>query len=242
MRSDLWTILNFLGWLRTNEQSIAIWLEGIALVAIFFLELKEYRRQGRERAEEHKESAAQMAIMQSQADAAKDAAEAAKANAEAAKLSAQAVLTGERAWVEIKLGPPLPPDYRDPNQDNSSDVFECSIQIENHGRTIAHVETVQIGADCINGPFPEEPLNSHTRNLHSILGSGQKETVGGFTANSFLEWREILDGTKRGFLRIRVNYRDAVGTSTHHETSVVYIFQGSVEDEPQKVSSLSVYT
>lgn len=229
-------------WLRTNEQSIAIWLEGVALVAIFVLELKEYKRQGRERIEQQRESVAQMAIMQSQADAAKDAAEAAKDNAEAARLSAQAVLNGERAWVEIKLEPPLPPDYRDPNQDNSSDVFECSIQIENHGRTIARIETVQIGVDCLSGQFSEEPLNSKIDNLHSILGSGQKEIVGGFTAHSFLEWREILDGTKQGFLRIKVKYRDAVGTSTRHETSVVYIFQGSVEDEPKKISSLSVYT
>jgi hypothetical protein len=222
-------------WLQAHE-SLAVWLEGIALVAIFFWDRLDNRSA-------HKETLQQMAIMQSQADAAKDAAEAAKANAEAAKLSAQAVLTGERAWVEIKLGPPLPPDYRDPNQDGGDDpVFECSIQIENHGRTIAHIETVQIGADCISGPFPEEPLNFHIKNLHSILGSGQKETVGGFTAHSFLEWREILDRTKQGFLRIRVNYRDAVGTSTRHETSVVYIFQGSVEDEPEKVSSLSVYT
>jgi hypothetical protein len=33
--------------LALHEQLIAIWLEGIALVAIFFLELKEFRRQGR---------------------------------------------------------------------------------------------------------------------------------------------------------------------------------------------------
>jgi len=33
-------------WLRTNEQSVAVWLEGLALVAIFGLELKEYWRQG----------------------------------------------------------------------------------------------------------------------------------------------------------------------------------------------------
>jgi hypothetical protein len=72
MCPDLWTILNFLGWLRTNEQSIAIWLEGIALVAIFILELVEYKRQGREGIEQHRESAAQMAILQSQADAAID--------------------------------------------------------------------------------------------------------------------------------------------------------------------------
>lgn len=150
------------------------------------------------------------------------------------------ILNTERAWVEIELGPPVPPEY--PDQDESDGVFECSIQIENHGRTIAHVESVQIGADCASEPFPDEPLNFTTKNLHSILGSGQKETVGGFTANAFLEWRAILDGTKRGILRITVKYRDVVESSALHETSAVYVFQNSVEDPPEKVSSLSVYT
>lgn len=150
------------------------------------------------------------------------------------------ILNTERAWIEVELGSPLPPDYRD--QGESADVFECSIQIENHGRTIAHVENIQIGADCVSGPFPHEPLNFTTRNLHSILGSGQKETVGGFTANAFLEWRAILDGTKRGVLRITVKYRDVVESSNLHETSAVYVFQNSVEDPPEKELSLSVYT
>jgi len=132
-----WTVFD---WLRTNEQSVAIWLEGIALVAIFVLELKEYRRQGRERIEQQKESAAQMAIMQSQADAA-------KANAEAAKLGAKAVLNSERAWVEIILGSPTQPDYEDDPRSTSSGLFECAIQIENKGKTIAHVESVTVGAD-----------------------------------------------------------------------------------------------
>lgn len=51
-------------WL-TKYESIAIWAEGIALVFIFFLDWREYRRQGKERAEQHKEAAAQMEIMQS---------------------------------------------------------------------------------------------------------------------------------------------------------------------------------
>ncbi len=79
----------------TNEQSIAIWLEGVALVAIFVLELKEYRRQGRERVGQHRESAAQMAIMQSQADAT-------RANAEAAKDNAEALKNSERAWILVR--------------------------------------------------------------------------------------------------------------------------------------------
>src|SRR5271156_4739259 len=111
-------------WLRTNEQSVAIWLEGLALVAIFCLELKEYKRQGRDKKEQREEWVKQMAIMQSQADAAKDAADAAKANADAAKLGAQAVLNSERAWIEIVLGPATQPDYPDDPQEISSDLFE----------------------------------------------------------------------------------------------------------------------
>ena len=63
-------------WLRTNEQSLAIWIEGLALVAIFVLELIEYKRQGKERKEQHEESAAQMKIAQDAANAAKASADA----------------------------------------------------------------------------------------------------------------------------------------------------------------------
>jgi hypothetical protein len=147
------------------------------------LELKEYKRQGLERIEQHKESVAQMAI-------AKDA-------AEAAKFSAQAVLNSERAWVEIKIGA-VQRDPHDEKDHITADLFECSIQIENHGRTIARIESIRIGADTVNEPLPEEPSNFTTRSLHSVLGSGQEEIVGGFHVNNFLEWKSILDGTKRG--------------------------------------------
>jgi hypothetical protein len=83
-------------WLRTNQQSLAIWIEGLALVAIFGLELKEYKRQGRDRVEQQRESAAQMKIAQ-------DAANAAKASAEAARLNAQAVINAERPWIVIEI-------------------------------------------------------------------------------------------------------------------------------------------
>lgn len=78
------TLVSVAGWVKANEQSIAIWLEGIALVAIFFLELKEYKRQGRDKKEQHEEWAKQMAIMQSQADA---------------------LVNSERAWVIAELVP-----------------------------------------------------------------------------------------------------------------------------------------
>jgi hypothetical protein len=59
-------------WLR-NYEFIAIWLEGIALVALFFLDWREYRNQGRERenqekdrAEQRRESSDQMEIWRKQ--------------------------------------------------------------------------------------------------------------------------------------------------------------------------------
>jgi hypothetical protein len=235
MCPDLWTIFDFLGWLRTNEQSIAIWLEGIALVAIFILELVEYRRQGRERIDQHRESAAQMAIMQSQADAA-------KANAEAAKLSAQAVLNSERAWVEIILGAPNQPDYQDDAQSSSSGLFECSIQIENKGKTIAHIESVTVGADTTDGVIPPEPLSFYTRSFHSLLGSGRRQTVSKFDAGSgFQDGQSIVDGANVGVLRIIVKYRDIVDSSVLHQTSVVYIFKNSLDDDPERIATLSDY-
>lgn len=208
-------------WLDSH-QYLALWLEGIALVFIFGLDWWVYRKSVAETKEQHKEAVEQMRI--------------AKETAEAAKLSAQAVLNSERAWIEIRLGPPLQPDYGDQDQITSSDVFECSIQIENHGRTVARIESLQVGADAVSEPLPQEPVNFTKKNLHSVLGSGQKETIGGFTADDFMDWQSILDGTKRGILRITVKYRDVVDTSTLHETSSVYVFQNSLEDPPDRVS------
>jgi len=101
----------------TKYEFIAIWLEGIALVAIFLLDWWEYRKQGADRIEQHKESVEQMEIMQSHANAtrdsaiaAKDGAEAAKANAEAARLNAEAakemlelIISKERARIRVEI-------------------------------------------------------------------------------------------------------------------------------------------
>lgn len=82
-------------WLHANE-ALAMWLEGVALILIFGLELSEYKRQGTERAEEHRESAEQMTVMKSQAAAA-------AANAESARLTAQAAINAQRPWIVIDI-------------------------------------------------------------------------------------------------------------------------------------------
>ena len=92
----------FFNWFRTYE-SIAIWLEGIALILIFAWDRIDSRQQ-------HRETLAQMEIMRRQADSmresvavARDGAEAAKANAQAAILNAQAVINSERPWIVVSV-------------------------------------------------------------------------------------------------------------------------------------------
>jgi hypothetical protein len=68
-------------WFRTHEY-VAIWLEGIALVAIFWLDLSDRRERGIEQERQHKETLEQLRISQQQTDAATEAALAAKKSAD----------------------------------------------------------------------------------------------------------------------------------------------------------------
>lgn len=78
----MWRVLEVLSaWLRKYE-SIAIWLEGIALVAILVLDWRERIDQRKERQEQHRESASQMDISRRQVDAATEAALASKKSTE----------------------------------------------------------------------------------------------------------------------------------------------------------------
>jgi hypothetical protein len=105
-------------WFHDHE-FVAVWFEGVALVLILFLDWREYRKQGADRAKQHEETVAQMNIMQSQADAtrdnalaAKESAEAAKENAEASRLNAdtakailELTISKERARLRVTLKP-----------------------------------------------------------------------------------------------------------------------------------------
>jgi hypothetical protein len=59
-------------------ESLAVWLEGIALVAIFMLDWMQRRDQRRDREEQHRETLAQLNVSQAQADA---------------------LINSERAWI-----------------------------------------------------------------------------------------------------------------------------------------------
>jgi hypothetical protein len=152
---------NVLEWLRQNEW-LPLWMEGIALVFILFLDWREYRRQGKERIEQHEESAAQLKIMQGQAEAARDnanmareGAEAAKANAEAAKLNAEAgkamlelIINKERARIRVQLKPlDLAPGIW------PGHAVEFSVHL--HGPTEARI--LDSGAEVVTSNSAEPP-------------------------------------------------------------------------------------
>jgi hypothetical protein len=71
-----------LEWFR-NHEYVAIWLEGIALVAIFVWDRLDSRS-------EHRETLAQLEVS--------------RANASTGKASADALMNAERAWVLAELG------------------------------------------------------------------------------------------------------------------------------------------
>jgi hypothetical protein len=67
----------FFNSLKTYE-SVAIWLEGIALVAIFVLDWKQRKDQRKDREEQHKETLAQLDASQKQVEASQEQVEAAQ--------------------------------------------------------------------------------------------------------------------------------------------------------------------
>jgi hypothetical protein len=84
-------------WLRTYE-SVAIWLEGVALVLIFIWDRIDANEQQKEMLKQLEVMRKQVETMQLQAAAAQD-------NVAAGKLSAQALVNSERAWVVAGVRP-----------------------------------------------------------------------------------------------------------------------------------------
>jgi hypothetical protein len=87
-------------WLKDYE-SLAIWLEGIALVAILILDWRERIDQRQERQDQHNETAAQMEISRRQVDAATKSADVAVEAALASKKSAEILAALHRPFMGL---------------------------------------------------------------------------------------------------------------------------------------------
>jgi hypothetical protein len=129
--SAVWT------WLRTNEQSIAIWLEGLALVAIFWLELKEYRRQGTDRIEQQKETLAQIRSMETSAKHTEDLARQAVRQAD---LTQKELELAHRPWIAVDIAPSSPIIF-----DERGCVLMLSVTMTNVGHSVAKHVSLWVG-------------------------------------------------------------------------------------------------
>jgi hypothetical protein len=82
-------------------EAIGIWVEAVALIAIFVLDLCERKDQRKERKQQHDETADMMRVAQAQAEATKKSADAAIEAAQAAKKSADIAASLHRPFVGL---------------------------------------------------------------------------------------------------------------------------------------------
>ncbi len=194
-------ISTILGWLKTYE-SVAIWLEGIALVLIFIWDRLDSRSQ-------HKETLKQLSIAQAQA-------EATRASAEAATRSANSLIGIERAWL-VRQGfiePAELPSVRvHPEQ-----KIEFTARIRNCGRTPA-----------LLSEWLCKVLVADTMDIQSLLDYGSPHShPGGMlfapdeAENFFADLNtqpsaldDIQAGRKHLYVYGVVRYRDIFGGPTH---------------------------
>ena len=121
-------------------ETIAVWLEAIALIAIFFLDWKVRKENRQDQQRQHDETAAHLRVAQSQAEATKKSADAATEAALAAKQSAEIAAALHRPFMgldHVKLSP-------DPSTQNRP-VWSIEWSIKNFGTLPA--SQVEAGAE-----------------------------------------------------------------------------------------------
>ena len=225
-------------WFHDHE-SLAVWLEGIALVFIFFLDWMEYRRQGRERAEQHAESAAQMKIMQRQADA---------------------MVNSERAWVVAELVPQAVKfgDHwcrfvggghasMSTEEILAGHHLRYKLKLTNMGRTPAQLFDFTIRYSCLGEgvtDLPENDGGTHTsyRSFeHLLAGNGEGIEIGEIV-DVGLYIRDDLDAIKllkkTGVIHGSVKYRHMF--SNEYDCYADFCYSYTVSQE--RLSSVGRHT
>jgi hypothetical protein len=130
-----------LAWLKANE-GVAVWLEAIALMAIFFWDRIDSHQQ-------HKQTLKQMDIMEKQAASTETAANAANKNAEV-------LINSERAWVFAEIGQ-LPGNFvPSPNQ---VQIVNLPITFRNLGKSPGRITKLSARAYQLetSASLPAEP-------------------------------------------------------------------------------------
>ena len=103
-----------LAWLKANE-SLALWLEGLALLLIFFWDRKDHK-------EDHQETIEQMKVMSRNAVATEMAAKAALDSSKATSRGMEILIARERPRITIKL--------KDPDFSRAKDIGILFVEYE----------------------------------------------------------------------------------------------------------------
>jgi hypothetical protein len=187
-------------WLKVTD-SVAIWLEGIALMLIFFWDRKDHK-------EDHHETIDQMKIMSRSADAAEKAANAAKKSAEVAEMALKIV---ERADVLLNAAS-LTMVTAQATHTNTplSPYSRVSLEFRNFGRTRADNVICLVKLIIPGVPEsvpPREPF---------VLGPGATQTVTFQPFKQTLTEKTYKD-IESGAIELKfpgiLNYQDIFGES-----------------------------
>jgi hypothetical protein len=194
MVPNMWHLIAIIWtWLSTHEW-LAIWLEGVALVAIFIWDRIDSSIS-------HKQTLEQLEITRQQAEAARN--------------MAQSVLNSERAWLTADLewhshnkngrmvftDSSIPPD-----QVSSATTGAFALRLTNDGRTPAWVGQVAAAMEISGKPkLMEEPVPEYIE----PLGAGQQRIVQlTLTCPGKLD----MTGKEQLSVHITVHYRDIFET------------------------------
>src|SRR5258708_8207899 len=197
-------------WLR-NYESVAIWLEGIALVAIFVLDWRERRDQRKERQEQHRETAAQLAAAQSQVEAAKKSADATTEAALAAKKSAEIAAALHRPFMGLSV-------VRLQAGGHGADLWVIVFVLKNFGTLPA----LGVGAaiEFFAGKTFFAKINEPTS--VQIFPSAETQII----AQQIIARRvEIQTGAEKLRINVRIPYRAEDGRNFEHTAQVSYNHQ-----------------
>src|SRR5229473_1447728 len=166
-----------------SHQYLALWLEGIALLAILIWDVISASQQ-------HKQTLAQMEIMQNQARATETA-------ANAANKSAEALINSERAWVIAELAPQAV-RFGDhwcrfvgkghaslsPEEIRAGHHLRYKLKLTNMGRTPAQIFGFTIRYSCLGEGVTDLPENAGGNQAstlpfeHLLAGNGEAVEIG----------------------------------------------------------------
>jgi hypothetical protein len=194
-------VKEIVNWFRTHEY-VAIWLEGIALVAIFWLDLNDRRERGREQERQHKETLEQLRISQQQTDAATEAALAAKKSADiSAALHRPLVgLSG----VTLKTG-------------RGTRNWDIAFALKNYGTLPA-----------VNVGFTANVFTDDVQRIqHTSRAAIQIMPSSVFEASLMVDWGEpdvqaIHDETKKIRIHVRLPYQTEDGRKFEFSSNVFF--------------------